>query len=468
MTKISKSSPARISQLATPAPKAQAATTAAPDTAGWSPKKGSKGAAGQALSNAAATAASAATPTGVTRSPQTAVDFVKRFNAQLGLSAADAQAKVAHMASSPSHFLTAMPANFYQDVRGPFATASQLRPTASPEGLLVGDAHLGNLMTRTDAGGKTVWGWGDVDKSGPGKLEWDLDRLATHTVISARGSKKDLSPGDQKDLVAAVAAGYDTQMRQFAQTGVRPSGYLEKKETDGALHDFIKTEEGQSQADLVAQKAPGGVLPASQQASPADDQAIRAAVSDWASRLPKGAPVAQPVKVLSTGLEAASVGGSNSGLVKYQAVVAPANPQDPPVVLKFKQVLPSAPGNGTGNLAQSNAKQVVENAATLEGVRSPLLGYATINGRSCLVEPAEANSDILDPTKLGKQDFLSLAQSAGEALARSQLQSPGVTQAQVKAWMGDPSTDDAATKRLQQFAFSYADQTAADAQALGA
>lgn len=443
--------------------KAKGASDAAPPVAShWGPKPGARASASPAVSSARA----AAGPGGVTRSPGTAVAFVNSFNGQLGLSADDIKAKDKHMASDPTHFLTAMPALFYQDVRGPFAAASQLRASPAPTGLLVGDAHLGNLMTRTSAEGKTVWGWGDCDKSGKGRLEWDLDRLATHTVLSARVSHQHFSKGDQKDLVDAVAAAYTQTMRDFAKTGERPAASLAKGDTTGALHDFIKKQAGQSQQQLVDKKAPGGVLPASQRASPADDQAIRAAVADYASRLPSDAPVARPVKVLSTGVGAPSVGGSNSGLVKYLAVLAPANPQDPPIILKFKQVLPSAPENGTGHLSASNAAQVVKNATTLEGGKDPLLGYATLGGRSCLVEPEEANSGILDPTKLKKKDFESLATSAGEALARSQLQSPSVTQEQVKAWLGDPSTDAAATKRLEQFALSYADQTEADAKAL--
>jgi hypothetical protein len=136
------------------------------------------------------------------------------------------------------------------------------------------------------------------------------------------------------------------------------------------------------------------------------------------------------------------------------------------VLLKFKQVLPSAPEVGSGDLSRSNAAQVVENANTLEGVRDPLLGYATIEGRSCLVEAQRADVGILDPQPLHKKDLSALAQAAGVALARSHLQSSSVTRAQVQAWLGDPSTDAAASDRLVAFARSYADQTEADTKAL--
>ena len=147
-------------------------------------------------------------------------------------------------------------------------------------------------------------------------------------------------------------------------------------------------------------------------------------------------------------------------------MVAPKDPKDPPVILKFKQVLPSAVENGTGNLAQSNAARMVENTATLEGGKAPLRGYATVDGRSCLVEALEAGTDILDPSRLGKKDFLGLAQAAGVALARSHLQSGDVSPAEVQRWLGDASTDAAATERLTRFATSYADQTEADTKAL--
>ena len=402
----------------------------------------------------------------VGRPAQAAVAFVSRFDAQLGLSADDLKQKLAHMASDPTHFLTAMPALFYQDVRGAFSSAASLRSTPAPTGLLVGDAHLGNLMSRPGPDDKTVWGWGDCDKSGRGPLEWDLDRLATDVVLTARTSKQSYSKGDERDLVDAVARGYTDTLREFAATGARPAGFLSRHETDGALQDFLENQKTESQAQFIDKRAPKGRLPHELEAGPMDEVAIRAAVASWASRLPEDAPVARPVKVLSTGVEPGSVGGSNSGLVKWLAVVAPANPKDPPVLLKFKQVLPSAPEVGSGDLSRSNAAQVVENANTLEGVRDPLLGYATIEGRSCLVQAERANVGILDPQSLHKKDLTSLALAAGVALARSQLQSSTVTRAQVGAWLGDPSTDAAASDRLVAFARSYADQTEADTKAL--
>lgn len=413
-------------------------------------------------------AASASTPKegAAVRTSKAAIDFVNRFNSQLGLSAKAARKKDAHMASNPSHFMTAMPALFYQDVRGPFAAESKLRETASPSGLLVGDAHLGNLMTRSGPEGKTVWGWGDCDKSGSGLLEWDLDRLAAHTVISARLADQKFSRDDEKDFVGAVAAAYTKQLREFAATGDRPAGFLKPEELSGALSDFAKQAASRSQKHFINHHAPDGNFAKAVQAGAEDAAAIKAAVADYASRLPKDAPIAKPIQVLSLGVEPPSTGGSNSGLVKYLVLVAPANPKDLPIALKFKQVLPSAADNGTGELSQADASRVVENAAMLQGFRDPLLGYAKVRGQSCLVEPMTANSDILEPAGLSKKDFLGLAASAGEALARSQLQSPALTQQQIKAWLGAPSTDAAASKQLHQFAVDYADQTQADAKAL--
>lgn len=410
--------------------------------------------------------ASGDTTGGTGRPPRAAVDFVERFNLQLGLGAEASKEKVEHMASDPTHFFTAMPALFYQDLRGPFATASQLRAGPAPTGLLVGDAHLENLKTRTSDEGKTVWGWGDTDKAGVGPIEWDLDRLAAHTVLSARAAKHDFSRDDQKDLVDALAKGYTQTLRDFAETGERLSPYLTKGEVHGALDDFLDTQSDKSQRGLIKKKARHGDLPKSQRPSPAEDRAIRAAVADYVSRLPRTAPIARPVEVLSTGVDTRSVGGSNSGLTKYLVVLAPADPGDPQVLIKFKQVLPSPVTNGTGNLAQSNAAQSVQNSRVLEGTKDPLLGYATINGRSCVVEPEQATSGILDPTKLGKKDLLELAERAGQALARSQLNSSALERDKVKTWLGNEDTDRAAMKRLEKFAMAYADQTEADTKAL--
>ncbi len=399
----------------------------------------------------------------VKRPTEAAVEFVHEFNQQLGLTAADAQLKLEHMASNPAHFFTAMPANFYRDVRGPYAASVQTRPTAAPRGLLVGDAHYGNLMTHTGPNGQTVWGWGDCDKSGTGPLDWDLARLAAHTaVVAGRHS----SPVDPTPLIAALAKGYFEQMRAFASSGKRPPGFLKADQLEGALADFVKKKSSQSQKAFIEELAPHNAFHHKKKPTAEEAEAIKAAVQDYASRLPADAPVAKPVQVLAVGVDHPGAGGSNAGLKKYLALLAPAKPEDPPVALKFKQVLPSPSEIGTGSLAQSDASKVVERAALLEGYRNPLLGYAAVNAVSCLVEPMEANNDTVDPSRFSKKDFEQVAFSAGRALAQSQLQDPAVTQPQVKQWLGEPSSDLEATQRLQRFAAEYADQTVADTRAL--
>ena len=401
-----------------------------------------------------------------TRSPQVAIDFVNTFNAELGLNSDAIARKNKHIASNASHLLAAMPALFYQDMRGPFAALSKVRDTNSPSGLLVGDAHLGNLMTFTEPeNGTVVWGWVDLDKSGVGLLDWDLERLATHTVISARLSAQNFSADDERELVAAVFEGYTKRMRHFLNKDQRPHAFLIRSDLRGALADLADKAGEKTQKRYLKHHVQNGVLVDTDPANEQEKTAIVAAVKGYGDRLAKNAPVARPLEIIGMGIEPPSKGGSNSGLVKYLVLLAPIDDKHPPALLKLKQLIPSALDGSTGVHPPVGAR-AVENVSILRGFADPMLGYATMFGHPCLVTSMTAGRDILDPEKISKADFLILATSAGDALARSHLQDPSLTPQRVQAWIGAPASDPPALARLHKLAVAYAEQTNADAKAL--
>lgn len=400
-----------------------------------------------------------------TRPTQIAVDFVNTLNASMGLPVDAIAKKNKHIAGNAAHFLAATPALFYKDVRGPFASLAKLRGTNSPSGLLVGDAHLGNLMTFTDpATGGIVWGWVDLDKSGVGLLEWDLDRLATHVVISARLSETKFTSEDEHDLVAAVAAGYNRRMRHFLSKDMRPHAFLTREDMTGALAAVSDKAAEKSQKKYIKKHTGDGAIENTTEPDDEEKAALTGAIKDYGNRLPKDAPVARPLEILAMGIEAPSKGGSNSGLVKYLVLLAADNRSHPAVLLKLKQLVPTALDGA--ELHNPIGAKAAENVSILRGFSDPMLGYAAMHGHPCLVTSMTAGRESLDPDKLNKTDFLALAQSAGDALARSHLQDPSVHPDRVQAWVGDPATDVAALAKLEKFAVAYADQSNADAKAL--
>ncbi len=396
-----------------------------------------------------------------------AVAFVERFNRNLGLDSKSAAKKVAHMATDGSKFICAMPALFYSDVAGSFAAASELRATPSPAGILVGDAHLGNLGTFPGPSGEVVWGWVDCDKSGRGRLEWDLDRLATHAVLIARQAKTPPTLEDQQKLVVTLGDEYFQTLRQFLATGARPTGYLKQSELEGPLSSLAKKACQASQKKLDSRQAAGKKFTGPRHASKALVAAVEQGLSAYATSLPLEAPVRRPLQFLAVGLESGTIGGSNSGMEKLLALVSPAGHKGNPVLLKLKQILPPAPEDTSGDLTRSNPARAVENATLLQGFHRPLLGAATVNERQWLVEPEEAEQLILDPAGLKPKELTALVQQAGRVLARSHLQNPSVTSPLIRAWLSDRPDDRVAGVKLAAFALAYADQSEADAKQLG-
>src|SRR3954452_1788545 len=73
---------------------------------------------------------------------------------------------------------------------------------------ICGDAHLGNFGMYASPERRRVFDLTDFDEARPGPWEWDLCRLATSVVVTARDRK--VGPDDQQ---AAASAAVDAYMR---------------------------------------------------------------------------------------------------------------------------------------------------------------------------------------------------------------------------------------------------------------
>jgi uncharacterized protein (DUF2252 family) len=79
---------------------------------------------------------------------------------------------------------------------------------------LCGDAHLANFGVFLSPERRLVFDVDDFDETASGPFEWDVKRLATSVAVAA--SAIGLGGLDRERVVAAVASGYRTSMREFA------------------------------------------------------------------------------------------------------------------------------------------------------------------------------------------------------------------------------------------------------------
>jgi uncharacterized protein (DUF2252 family) len=399
------------------------------------------------------------------RSPKVAVRFIEDFNQALGLSGKALSGKNAKLVDSGFGFFRGMPALFNADVKGPFAQASVLFDRPAPPGLLDGDPHLSNFGTLRGPDGQPVWGLNDFDQSGTGPLEWDLERLATSAVLAARANG--LPPEAQTQLVRDVAQGYFSALNGYAQTGVRPPAVLSEKDASGPVRAQLDEAATATQEALLKPlthtnkdgelRFKGkGLDPVGKK----DSKALASALASYAATLPADAKVAQPLQVLDLATESGK-GGSSFGLQRFLALVADADPSQPPHVLELKQEMPSAVADGTGDLSHADAAADVAHQATLSGFLDPQVGAVTLHHGSYLVRELQPEGV---GTKTDGMDFAaldSLASQAGQALAQAHAQS--VDSAAVGTWLG--ADQRAATDNLVAFAETYANQTEADRSA---
>ena len=190
------------------------------------------------------------------RDPQAGAAFVDKFQKEVGLDKEAQAAKDKLMVTSAAKFQRVNPALFYEDVKGPYAGESQLLdrpcPTTTAEGkpiYIVGDAHLGNLGTVRAADGETMWGPNDYDMAGKGKVEWDLERLASNTILMGIEDGK-LSPEDALSCVEHMAKAYCEKMSKFGKDLPENSG-LKADAASGPVKQLIEKSAGRSQSHML-------------------------------------------------------------------------------------------------------------------------------------------------------------------------------------------------------------------------
>lgn len=160
---------------------------------------------------------------GLTR--RDAVALVAGFDDALRRAHPEALArKYANMAKSPRRFLTGQPALMAHDMR-------DLAKNLGADTVLQGDLHLHNFGTVVKADGKLKVRPLDFDEATIGPAAFDLNRLATHVVLTGR--EHDLGGKRTQKLVAALGGSYHDALAAIAK------GKKLKVAKPGALDDLV-------------------------------------------------------------------------------------------------------------------------------------------------------------------------------------------------------------------------------------
>ncbi|MFZ0188754.1 MAG: DUF2252 domain-containing protein [Streptosporangiaceae bacterium] len=104
---------------------------------------------------------------------------------------------------------------FYRGAALPMAADLASTPTSGLRVQLCGDAHLSNFGAFASPERRLVFDINDFDETLPGPFEWDVKRLAASLAVAGRDNG--FPAKARRKVVLAVAEGYRTAMRAFAE-----------------------------------------------------------------------------------------------------------------------------------------------------------------------------------------------------------------------------------------------------------
>lgn len=372
------------------------------------------------------------------RAPTEAVDFMQRFDRQLGLSPESMAEKRELMAESSHAFFRASPALFYQDLHTHYKQTSQLLPEPAPSIPILGDCHALNAGTFRGPDGRAVWGLNDFDQADMGSPEWDLERLAVSLYVASRSNEK--SPEESLEVVKKMAVSY---LDHLGETG---PAYLTESESHGEIQDLIKK---------AGSKKPGKFL--KKWTNSEGNRLVRNGKLEEAKE-PRGEQVRNALAAafpeytfLDTAAKPHS-GGSTRGLERYYSLVRSPD-RETPWILETKAVLPSPVQTPDADLSRGDGNSVLDFWKKLGGVVDRRQRAFKLDEVAFFTREREHEKNALDDKQ---HELEASAVGLGELLARAHSRSG----ADLKAWVGN--REKLLVDNLSVFSRTYARQVESD------
>ena len=328
---------------------------------------------------------------------------------------------------------------------------------------LCGDAHLQNLGCFASPDGHIVFDINDFDETAIGPWEWDVKRMATSIVLA--GSECDHNDEGCAAAVSDFAHTYcKTMIELAAQPTLVAARHIIHRVSDSQPISaaFVQAERSKP-ADLLkkyATKAKGhykfkrvpGEWPLSEQES----RAVLKSLDLYRKTLPPERlhflsfyrPVDVAFKIVGTG---------SVGLRDYVVLMEGRNPDDA-LFIQIKQEVPSiySPYLKLPKF-DNQGKRVVEGQHRIQPLSDLLLGWTTIGKFDFLVRQLNDHKGSLDISNMKGKGLSSLAQVAGELLARGHARSGDALA--ITGYLGD---GEKVRKSILKFARAYSEQVKED------
>ena len=330
---------------------------------------------------------------------------------------------------------------------------------------LCGDAHVQNLGSFAAPDGKLVFDINDFDETTRGPWEWDVKRMATSIVLAGEAS------GHTRPQSRAAAAifieRYFASMREFANLPILQTArrQIHREQRIQPIHAALLQSQRAHPLDTLAKLTEPGsrgrrrfrnLQPSSWRITGKRAQEIIASLAAYRECLaPERRHLFDLFRPVDVGFKV--VGTGSVGLRDYVVLFEGNGPRDP-MFLQIKQEMPSAYAKWLPDAAPVHAgRRTAEGQRAMQPISDLLLGWTTIGAHHYLVRQLNDHKGSIDLATLRRGGLESLAQVAGELLARGHARAGDACA--IHGYFGSGGK---LVRALRDFACAYADQTHAD------
>lgn len=333
---------------------------------------------------------------------------------------------------------------------------------------LCGDAHVQNLGSFAAPNGSLVFDFNDFDETIPGPWEWDVKRMATSIVLAGRESGH--KPGACQQAAADFVENYRRFVQEFSSLPI----------LEVARHQIHREERIQPVSAALKQSrraSPNEAMKAMLEPDSAGKLRFRdGRPAFWRVKPSEAKPVLESLEAYRHSLRPESrhlfdlfrpfdvafkvVGTGSVGLRDY-VVAMEGNSAADPLFLQIKQEMPSAYARYLhAGPVQNEGKRTAEGQRSVQPLSDLLLGWTSIGGNDFLVRQMNDHKGRIELADLRRDGLKSLANVAGELLARGHARSGDACL--IAGYCGSGSN---IAKAIARFAVDYADLTESDYKA---
>jgi uncharacterized protein (DUF2252 family) len=355
--------------------------------------------------------------------------------------------------------MAASPFAFFRGGVSIMAADLALAPTTGLTVQLCGDAHVQNLGSFEAPDGRLVFDVNDFDETIPGPWEWDVKRMAASIVLA--GDECEHGRPECERAVEAFARGYCTTIETLAEQPILVA----------ARHVIHRMREAQAITAALAQAAraqPKDLLKRyTEQGARGNHRFKKIPHSLWRVQGAERAAVLHSLPLYQKSLAPERlhlfsffkekdvafkvVGTGSVGLRDYVVLMEGNGPGDP-LFLQIKQEVQSAYAPYLKHSSyRHQGQRVAEAQRRIQPVSDLLLGWTRFNGHDFLVRQLNDHKGSVDLMKLRGGGLVSLAEVAGELLARGHARSGDALA--IKGYIGNA---DKIVKAIVSYGTKYA------------